>query len=171
MNRRVLPGWMRRRAAARDATFEIGEVAGDDAQAVVVKAEDVVDHLHLGDGAHGALEIFEADAALGGEFHAEEHRDAEPQRLAVEIDPAGADDPFGVEPFHAAPRGGLREAETAAQLARRQGGVFGQRGEEGAVGVVEVGHRRSSRGDIHAACRCSRARSFSGAAIRSNPPS
>ena len=65
--------------------FEIRQVARHDPQAVVVKAQHMLDRLHLGDGADRALEILQADPPLGGQLDPQKHRDAEPQLLRIQL--------------------------------------------------------------------------------------
>ena len=45
----------------------------------------MLDRLHLWDGRHGALEIFQARSALGGELHSEKNCDPKPDFFSVEI--------------------------------------------------------------------------------------
>ncbi len=125
---------------APEDTLEIGKVAGADAQPVVVKAEDVLHHLHLGDGGHRALEILKPDAAPGGELDAEKDGDAESEPLGIEVDTPAGEDARLLEPPDTAPGGGLRQPQRAADGARASRGVGHKGAQDGAVGIVEVDH-------------------------------
>src|SRR6056297_868724 len=72
-----------RHDASPQHALEIGDVAGDDAQAVIVEAENMLDRLHLGDGGDGAFEILEADAALGGKLDPKKDGDAKAQFFVI----------------------------------------------------------------------------------------
>src|SRR5690606_5287976 len=83
---------------AAEHAFEIGEVAGGDAQPVVEETEDMLDGLDLGDGGRGAFEILEAHPALRGKLDPEKHRDAEAERGGIEVDPLSGNDALLFEP-------------------------------------------------------------------------
>src|SRR6056297_3726138 len=99
---------------AAQHALEVRDIACHDAQAVIVKAEDMLDRLNLGDGRDRAFEILKTDAVLGGELHAEKDGDAKAQLFVIEIKALRLDDAAVVKLAHAPPRGGLRETKTAA---------------------------------------------------------
>jgi hypothetical protein len=123
--------------AAEDA-LEVGEVAGNDLEAVVEDAEDVLDDLDLGDGLDGTLEGLEVEAAAHREADAEEDDDGEAEPGAVEDEGAAADHARLLEPADAAPGGGLAQANGGADLLGVEAAIGEQRPQDGAVGVVEV---------------------------------
>src|SRR6056297_1825867 len=113
----------------------------------------MLDRLHLGDCGNGALEIIEADAALGGELDSEKDGDAESQFFVIEIKALTSYRAALVQLADAPPCGGLRQAEAAADGARRQRGIPGQKPQDAAVGGVERHHSGSPSSDlIRATC-------------------
>jgi hypothetical protein len=98
--------------------FEIRQIARDDPQAVVIKAQNMLHRLHLGDRGDRALEILQADAALRGEFHAQKHRHAEAQRLEVELKPPPRRHPRLRQTFDPPPGGRLRQAHAPPRYRR-----------------------------------------------------
>src|SRR5690606_15429842 len=86
------------------------------------------------------FEILEAHPALRGKLDPEKHRDAEAERGGIEVDPLSGNDALLFEPPYAAPCGGLRQPQRAADGAGASRGVGDKGAQDGAVGIVEVDH-------------------------------
>lgn len=93
-------------------------------------------HLHLRNARHSPLKILQRDAAFGGQFHPQKHRHPKAQRRAVHLQPQTLDHPRLFQPLLPAPSGRLRQAQTAAQFARRQRALQRQSAQHGAVQII-----------------------------------
>ena len=104
----------------------------------------MLDHLHLGDGGHGAFEFLQRRAALGGKTDAQEHGHAKAKGGIVHDHAAPGEDAAVDQPLDAPPGGGLADTHGTADLGRAFGGVLGEDPKDRQVGRVQPAHNASS---------------------------
>jgi len=125
---------------AAEHTFKIGQVTGNNPQAIVEKPKHMLHHLHLRDSRGGAFEILKADPALGGKLYAQKHGDPKAKRGAVHIHPPPGQHARLLQPPDAAPGGGLRQAQLAAKLTSRKAAIQRQRPKKTPIQIVKLDH-------------------------------
>lgn len=121
-------------------TFEIGDIAGRDAQAVIVKPQHLLNGKNLRNCADRAFEILKTDPPARGQFDAQKHRHSKAQLFRVQIDPPSLDHAIVLKPADASPCRWLGQAQKAAKGAGALRGIGGQRAQQRPVGFIKVDH-------------------------------